>query len=153
MQFWRNFRIPTLSWSILGYAERLASTFKFLKKEDLKIINPTYRPYIFFPCYLKQTFFFALRKYSTGVGRPRFRHPMKVYNVKLMDESHPTTESRPIYVSGVLTWKGESTEVNPSDRMNVHNVKPMEESHPIQRIYLSGILTLAVCGVPRIVLK
>ena len=43
----------------------------------------------------------ALREYSTDVGRPRVGHPMKVYNVKLMDESRPATDFRPIYVSGI----------------------------------------------------
>ena len=30
-------------------------------------------------------------------------HLMKVYNVKLMDESRPMMESLPIYVSGIHT--------------------------------------------------
>ena len=41
------------------------------------------------------------RGYSTDIGWPQFGHPMKVYNVKLIDESCPTMETRPIYVSGI----------------------------------------------------
>ena len=32
----------------------------------------------------------ASNVYSTNIGRPKFRHPIKVYNVKLLDETHWT---------------------------------------------------------------
>ena len=35
-----------------------------------------------------------------------------------------------IIQSKCFLLKGESTDVNPSDRMNIHNVKPMDESCP-----------------------
>ena len=40
--------------------------------------------------------------YSTNVGQPKFRHPMKVCNVKLMDESSPTDRMKADSVSGIL---------------------------------------------------
>ena len=43
------------------------------------------------------------REYPTDIGQPRFGHQMKVYNVKLVDKSCQTTESRPIYVTEVKT--------------------------------------------------
>ena len=42
------------------------------------------------------------------------------------------------YLKQDVVYKGESTDVNPSDRMYVHNVKPMDKSRPIRRIHVSG---------------
>ena len=40
--------------------------------------------------------------YSTNLAPPKFRHPIKVYNVKHMDESHPTDKITADAFSGIL---------------------------------------------------
>ena len=43
------------------------------------------------------------------VGQPRFRYPIKVYNVKLMDKSRPTDEITADSISGILPIHGKET--------------------------------------------